>query len=241
MQKADESGALEQTKYQVNYRNTERLVFDSTELSELVFSRIKPFLVESVTVEKGEEIEKAQAMGTIGTWNLNSLNNCYRLCRYPPGGHFAPHFDGNYVPSNNLRSFYTLNMYLNGHESFQDGRTHFLGDKQMLETNPETGKYQGCKDNILGSVIPESGLALIFLHPIMHEGEPTSGGLKYILRTDVMYKRDVNEENVDPNELEARRLFQEASDIENAEPMRAAMLYRKAFKLSPALAASYNS
>ena len=33
------------------------------------------------------------------------------------------------------------------------------------------------------------GKALVFLHLLLHEGAPVTGGRKYALRTDVMYRR----------------------------------------------------
>lgn len=33
-------------------------------------------------------------------------------------------------------------------------------------------------------------MALLFQHPIMHRGDPVTKGRKYVLRTDVMYRRN---------------------------------------------------
>ena len=38
------------------------------------------------------------------------------------------------------------------------------------------------------TVQPKKGTALIFHHPIKHAGEQIRSGVKYALRTDVMYK-----------------------------------------------------
>ena len=37
-------------------------------------------------------------------------------------------------------------------------------------------------------VVPETGLALFFVHQIRHKGQPVTKGRKYVLRTDVMYR-----------------------------------------------------
>jgi hypothetical protein len=39
-------------------------------------------------------------------------------------------------------------------------------------------------------VRPETGLALVFYHPQLHEGSLIERGTKYVLRTDVMYGGD---------------------------------------------------
>ena len=54
----------------------------------------------------------------------------FRLCRYLPGGHFAPHFDGHYDKSPSERSLKTLMVYLNG--DFNGGSTNFVDEKQTL-------------------------------------------------------------------------------------------------------------
>ena len=41
----------------------------------------------------------------------------------------------------------------------------------------------------LGEAIePRTGNALLFQHPLLHEGSVLRAGLKYVLRTDVMYR-----------------------------------------------------
>ena len=54
----------------------------------------------------------------------------FRLCRYHPGGHFAPHFDGHFVESSEVRSMKTLMIYLNG--DFTGGSTNFVDEQQTL-------------------------------------------------------------------------------------------------------------
>ena len=39
------------------------------------------------------------------------------------------------------------------------------------------------------SIKPETGTALLFFHQIEHAGAPVTTGVKYVLRTDVMYRR----------------------------------------------------
>ena len=38
------------------------------------------------------------------------------------------------------------------------------------------------------SIEPKKGMALIFLHNLEHEGSAITDGIKYVLRTDVMFK-----------------------------------------------------
>ena len=65
----------------------------------------------------------------------------------------------------------TFMVYLN--EGCEGGGTHFYDPGGTLKL----------------AVRPERGKALVFLHLRLHEGAPVTGGRKYALRTDVMYRR----------------------------------------------------
>jgi len=74
----------------------------------------------------------------------------------------------------------------------------------------------------------------------VHEGELVSADAeKYIIRTDVMYRRDkplCDEEN----DREAFSLYERAKELTNeGYPEEAAKMFRRAFKLSTALADIY--
>ena len=44
------------------------------------------------------------------------------------------------------------------------------------------------------SIKPATGKALIFKHELVHEGSKVIKGIKYVLRTDVMYRRKQKDE-----------------------------------------------
>ena len=66
-------------------------------------------------------------------------------------------------------------MYLNG--GFQGGETKFLGD------DDEEGKASTLEKVI----VPETGMIMAFEQDLMHEGSELKSGIKYTIRTDVMY------------------------------------------------------
>lgn len=115
---------------------------------------------------------KNEVPQTIHNWHLLGANERFRCYRYKPGMRFAPHRDGPFVRDENERSYYSFLIYLN--EDFQGGETTFL-------VEPET------------SITPETGMALFFQHPILHEGSVVTSGTKYVLRTDLMYRLVKNE------------------------------------------------
>ncbi|KAH3845835.1 uncharacterized protein LOC127873132 isoform X1 [Dreissena polymorpha] len=216
-----------------DYRSCKRITLQSQSLADALWLRIKDHVTD-IDIEGDPHIQHIHGSPMLmkGTWTPVCLNNIFRLCRYLPGGHFAPHFDGHFDRSANERSLKTFMVYLNG--GFEGGATNFVDDRQQLYKDESTGKYCAEETNILCSIKPEAGLAIIFNHFRLHEGEQLKSGQKYILRTDVMYK------NVDQNLSEdfviAVGLLQRAETLENGgECLQAAEMYRKAFKLAPEL------
>lgn len=95
------------------------------------------------------------------------VNERFRCYRYDPGQRFAPHFDGAFARDPDEASRLTFMVYLN--DDFAGGHTVF---------------------HDLGlDVAPRRGLALLFQHRLLHEGCVLERGTKYVLRTDVMYRR----------------------------------------------------
>ena len=105
--------------------------------------------------------------GEIHGMALVGANERFRCYRYKPGMRFAPHIDGAFFRSASEYSCYTFLVYLN--EEFVGGETTFL-------TEPEV------------RIRPQTGMGLIFQHPIIHEGSIVTQGIKYVARTDLMYR-----------------------------------------------------
>jgi predicted 2-oxoglutarate/Fe(II)-dependent dioxygenase YbiX len=94
------------------------------------------------------------------------LNERLRFYRYEAGQFFRWHRDGAFARSPAERSHLTLVVYLN--DDFEGGATEFEG----------------------GPVVrPKRGSALVFAHPVLHQGASVERGRKYVSRTDVMYRR----------------------------------------------------
>lgn len=100
-------------------------------------------------------------------YKLKDFNEMFRVYKYSPGQRFKMHRDGSYIRNENEKSFYTFLIYLN--DDFEGGETEF--------------------ENLF-TVAPKKGSALVFYHPLRHEGKTLISGLKYVLRTDVMYSRE---------------------------------------------------
>ncbi|MEM6298064.1 MAG: 2OG-Fe(II) oxygenase [Bacteroidota bacterium] len=91
------------------------------------------------------------------------LNERFRFYRYEEGQRFKRHIDGRFRKSETLASRITFMVYLN--EDYEGGQTRFAD----LEITPKTGQ------------------ALCFIHEQKHESVPLRSGVKYVLRSDVLY------------------------------------------------------
>jgi prolyl 4-hydroxylase len=95
-------------------------------------------------------------------------NELFRCYRYKPGMRFASHGDSAFIRNDHEQSFYSFLVYLN--EGFTGGATTFI-------TKPEV------------AIQPETGMGLLCQHPIIHEGSVVLSGVKYVARSDLMYRR----------------------------------------------------
>jgi prolyl 4-hydroxylase len=102
----------------------------------------------------------------VAGWNVVGANERLRCYRYERGQRFAPHYDGAFVRHAGEMSRVTFMLYLN--DDFAGGTTDFLELDRRIE--------------------PRSGTALFFQHGLLHEGCTVTDGVKYVLRSDLMYR-----------------------------------------------------
>lgn len=143
---------------------------------------------------------KPFGLGSDGRWFPSEVNACMRCCEYGPGGHFAPHRDGGFVIDDDYRSVLTLIVYLS--DGFEGGMT-VLHDA----------------DHQQHQVIPALGNGLLFNHDLRHEGWPVISGTKYILRTDVMFRRSTMGHSPltylrDPGRQHAEQLYRKSIQLQ---------------------------
>ena|SRR6185503_3266638 len=144
-------------------RNNERVIVDDVSLATDFFRRAEPSLPAVI-----------DGQGLVG------FNERWRFYRYGPGQTFKPHRDGSFMRIKSWEeSQMTFMIYLN--DGMVGGETRFFSDME-----------QAFRQRPYLSVQPKRGMALAFIHSIWHEGAMVQSGLKYVLRTDVMYKEDLN-------------------------------------------------
>lgn len=98
-------------------------------------------------------------------WSLSGFNERFRFYRYDASQQFTWHLDGTVRLGPDRESFLTFMLYLN--DDFEGGSTDFGWE----------------------SVRPVQGMALGFPHRLRHQGAMVRSGIKYVLRTDVLYQQ----------------------------------------------------
>ena len=170
---ADGFESLE-TLYRKSYRNNGRIMVDDEELTSALYSRMQPFINRYVfdwaeTRKIGLGLD-----GDVGP--MRGLNERLRICKYNPGGLFQKHRDA-IANIRGLRSRFTVMLYLNDVSPENGGSTRFYATA-----------IDG--DTVAAKIQPVAGMVVIFPHDYLHDGEELFGGLKYIMRSDVMFDLD---------------------------------------------------
>jgi prolyl 4-hydroxylase len=141
--------------------------FAGTEVRAEVRNNERCFFVDHALAQKMWQQVRHLVPPTFGAGGHTAvgLNEGFRVYRYEPGQHFAWHKDGAYRRDNGEESRLTFMVYLNS--EFEGGETRFLASGEA---------NQG-----------QTGQALVFDHLLTHEGAKVTDGVKYVIRSDVMY------------------------------------------------------
>jgi len=151
------------------YRGNRRLQLDevSGKLGEEIWRRIKPY------------VPLTQEIPGDGKYEFESINTRFRCAKYFKGEAFMVHVDKPTVYEPTRQSILTVNMYLNDLRPEQGGRTRF---------------YQRINGKPVAAAGGSAGSLVMFKQANMkytpfHDGEMVREGLKYLMRTDVIYKQ----------------------------------------------------
>lgn len=102
----------------------------------------------------------------LGAFTPVAINERLRFYRYRPSQRFLPHMDHWHRPSDDRITLHSVLVYLN--DDFDGGETRFL-------------------EPLADLIAPSPGLCAIFQHKLRHEGVEVRRGVKYSMRTDVVY------------------------------------------------------
>lgn len=240
------------------FRTAETIEGRFPNIAELLWKRLEPVFGWErgcLTFHKDmQDADKLYERDLEGSWVPAGFSENLLVARYGPGGHFAPHVDGSTVVDLNTRSLYTALLYLNdvpptdgsvdlaGWEFGAGGTRVFSGEQcDVMVKDAVTGRVSGdgASPTLVDTIIPRRGRLAVFYHNVLHEGVAVgSGGEKFIIRGDILYKRTppVGTEK----DVEAFNLFTAAREAEsNGDAMKAVDLFQRAKKMSRLIADLY--
>ncbi|WP_165822033.1 2OG-Fe(II) oxygenase [Hymenobacter edaphi] len=151
---------------------SEQLGYEAAKVNTTKGARLMPAVRNNSRVfHRSEELaqklwERARPFipAEFGRSQALGLNELFRFYRYQAGQQFRGHYDESYVRSPTEASLLTFMVYLN--DNFQGGDTAF---RELR-------------------VWPQQGRLLVFEHGLYHLGRTVEQGVKYVLRTDVMFR-----------------------------------------------------
>ena len=177
-------------------RSCGRIIWDNGELLSKIWARCQNLVPEILELKDKPGITGSGWLKKGWTYRLTRLDERMRFLRYFDGNYFrrqsfenskslAPanvnsaHFDGSYATEENEEtSFITMHLYLN--ESDEDSQLE--GGATTFHALDWTGRHL--------DVIPKVGRVLLFQQKgLLHSGSDVTRGIKYTMRTDVMYKK----------------------------------------------------
>lgn len=226
------------------HRNSTTVSMDDDELAQRIYERIRQYIPQEITVD-----ENCTNLGLshsknhlLGTWTPHSLNSRWRIVCYPGTGHFGPHRDGCRIIDEHHRSLITINGYLTDRPHGFGGATRFVKDDIDVSLNQD-GIFTTSEEDVLHRVeADKAGKAVVFLHDLMHDGEPLKDGSppKWIFRTKIIYERDPETApQLTQDQKQAREYIAKAEAAESdGDIVKAMNFYKRAYRLDSTLDSS---
>lgn len=221
-----------------SFRDADTVELNSTIAALNIWNRVVGnFSDLTVVFDEEDDGRDSWHMDLPGTWRATGINNDLLLARYPSGGYFSPHTDGNAIHAFNFRSFYSVILFLNTIPV--GGGTKFYSDQAVRQLKQvERGTAWVADQSLcIGEVAAVAGRFLVFDQRYVHEGvPPVAPSRKHIIRTDIMFARTPAILTT-PEDERAYSLHREAEVLAEAGKTEEAIkLFRAAFRMSPALA-----
>lgn len=165
------------------YRNSDRIIWDQQTIVDRLWQRIVAAegIADKLAVVENDFQILGPSRKDTQRWEFLRVNERMRFLRYGAGQFFRPHCDGAYREPGEkpVKTIFTVHLYLN--DSKQT-----VGDGAELEGGATS--FLSMDEERKMDVDPKAGRVLIFQHrKLYHSGDDVKAGLKYTMRTDIMY------------------------------------------------------
>lgn len=163
------------TSFPQQYRGNRRLQLDDvdTTLAGKIWERIRGHVPQRLH----PDWLPANEENPTGEWEAVGCNTRFRFSKYFSSDRFQTHSDSMVYLGPDFCSLLTVNVYLNDLSAEQAGRTRFF----LHRGGEPVGVAGGCAGSLV--LFRQGGGGPL------HDGDALASGLKYLLRTDVMYRK----------------------------------------------------
>lgn len=179
-------------------RTSSLCVLYDTELAKRLWDIIRPYLPPDLTYLNHKDNPYLHREHQGAEWSPVFVYDKMRLYQYFPGDAFPEHHD--YKIRRRIvtedsefieQSFTSLLIYLN--DGFEDGQTGYWPDEIGLHCRFKKDVDDQSSNRKMHQVLitPETGKLVLQYQDMMHEGISPKKGVKYILRTDVIYRQRI--------------------------------------------------
>jgi NAD+ synthetase len=184
------NGYLQDYQPGINQIGSYRASCYSKEFADHLWLRLLPYL----SVVRVMDTNTATDWDGCPVWRAVGVSSLMRFIRYPEGGALVPHYDAPYIYNDERRTLMSVIVYLTNSKGAVGGVTRFIADPErqrpLAERNYNDWNRFAKEKEVLCSISPNSGTALIFDHRILHDSEVLSEGApKIILRTDIIFEQ----------------------------------------------------
>lgn len=161
-----------------------------TRLSYVLWQRLHGLVPTLENIPSGTSLDAKDCV----LWRAVGVSPLFRLIKYTADGILVPHYDAPFDFGDGRRTLKSMIVYLTDASASGDA-TRFIKDPQQ-EVPPLTRKYDDWNrlakpDEILLSLSPAAGTAIILNHRVLHDSAPTGKGApdKIVMRADIVYEK----------------------------------------------------
>lgn len=162
---SEECAALIDMSEQIGYEEAEVSFSSGAQMMKGLRNNYRVIYTDTALAAKFWQVLQDYCPAEIEDHEAIGLNEQFRFYKYESAQRFKRHIDGRFKRNETEESRITFMIYLN--DGFDGGETAF--------------------DTV--TILPKTGDALCFIHELKHEGCPVTNGIKYALRSDVMYRK----------------------------------------------------